>query len=139
MKARAVGRRDEVGSDPLRRGVFADSALGFNSSTDASIADRIVEHSLRALFLLVAVLLFADLHSSYVAARGQWEMNPVLAALAEHIGARAALVSAKVADLAMLAGLYALWRRSKANVAITLVLVIAAFEYAQIVVNNYQS
>jgi len=138
MKARATGRVNEAGSESLRRAVPADRALGVKPPRDASTGDRVVAHSLRALFVLVAVLLLADLHSSYQAARGQWEMNPFLAALAEHIGTRAALVSAKVVDLAMLAGLYALWMRSKAHVAVTLVLVIAAFEYAQIVVNNYQ-
>ena len=99
---------------------------------------RLVNLALRALFSLVALLLLADLHSSYVAAHGQWETNPVLSALAEHIGAHPALLCAKVADLAMLGGLYVLWRRSKAHAAITVVLSISAFEYAQIVMNNYQ-
>lgn len=104
------------------------------SLTNAGAATIAVE----LLFAFVAALQVVDFHSSLQASPGQWEANPFLAALAEHMGTRAALVCAKAADLLMLAGLYAMWRRSKAHVAVTLVLVIVAFEYVQIVLNNYQ-
>ena len=104
MKASEISKTDGTGSESLRLAACADLRLGLKSSRDASTVG-LVAHSLRALFVIVAVLLLADLHSSYVAAHSQWEMNPFLEALAEHVGTRAALVSAEVVDLAMLAGL----------------------------------
>lgn len=138
MKARAVMRTDASRGDSPQAASHRESAPGLEAGDNVGTAERVVDVSLRALFALVALLLVADLHSTFRAVQSQWEVNPVLAALSEHIGMRAALLCAKVADLAMLAGLYGLWRRSKAHVAVTLVLVISAFEYAQIVVNNYQ-
>lgn len=133
-----VPRADALLSGSLYDAAHVEVEERYQAPDYPATEERVVDLSLRALFLLVALLLVADLHSSFRAVPAQWEVNPLLAAVAEHVGTRTALLCAKVADLAMLAGLYALWRRSKAHVAVTLVLVIAAFEYAQIVVNNYQ-
>lgn len=113
----------------------ADSRCGpSNATTNSSFLARCV---ISGLFAVVAVLLIADLHSSLAATQDQWEINPLIDVIAEHVGARAALLCAKAIDFALLTGLYALWRRSKSDVAIALVLVIAAIEYGQIVANNY--
>jgi len=90
-----------------------------------------------SLFLGVAALVAADLHSSLLSINGKWETNPFITVLAAHIGVRAALVAVKVTDLILLASLYALWRRWKANAVFTLVLSITAIEYLPIVLENY--
>lgn len=138
MKAKALQETDTGGDEALHGVPYVESALGAELREDQGPGEHMVALALRALFSLVALLVIADLHSSLRAAPSQWEVNPFLAALAEDIGMRAALLFAKAADLLMLAGLYAMWRRSRAHVAVTLVLVIATFEYAQIVLNNYQ-
>lgn len=91
------------------------------------------------LFSLVALLLVADLHSSYLAGSAKWETNPFMTVLAESVGSRAALLGVKAVDFICLFGMYALWRRSKAHVVIALALVTAAFVYVEIVLNNYSS
>jgi hypothetical protein len=113
---------------------FASHEGGVTVADGSAFARR----TLYVLFAVVAFLLLADLHSSLAATQGKWETNPLIDVLAEHVGVRAALLSAKAIDFVMLAGLFALWRRSRADVAIALVLVIAAVEYSQIVANNYQ-
>ena len=94
---------------------------------------------MQGLFALVALLLAADLHSSYLAGSAQWETNPFMTVLAERLGPRAALVAIKVVDIMCLAGMYALWRRSRAHVVIAVALSTAAFVYVDIVLNNYSS
>ena len=104
--------------------------------TDVRRATSLLMHT---LFVLVAVLLIADLHSSYLAGSALWETNPFMTVLAERVGARAALVGIKAADFMCLAGMYALWRRSRSHVVIAIALAAAAFVYVDIVLNNYSS
>lgn len=94
---------------------------------------------MHTLFALVALLLIADLHSSYLAGGGQWETNPFMTVLAERVGPRAALVAIKTVDFMCLAGMYALWRRSRAHIVIAVALSTAALVYVDIVLNNYSS
>jgi type IV secretory pathway VirB2 component (pilin) len=94
---------------------------------------------MHTLFAVVALLLIADWHSSYLASSAQWETNPFMTVLAEHVGPRAALVGIKAVDFMCLAGMYALWRRSRAHVVIAVALSTAAFVYVDIVLNNYSS
>jgi hypothetical protein len=138
MEAKALQGTETGGNEGSAHALHAKSALASGFREAQGTGERVIRFSLRALFALVALLVIADLHSSLRADPSQWEVNPFLAAFAEQVGMRAALLCAKFADLLMLAGLYAMWRRSKAHVAVTLVLVIAVFEYAQIVLNNYQ-
>ena len=91
------------------------------------------------LFALVGLLLIADLHSSYLAGSARWETNPFMTVLAERFGPHAALFAIKAVDFMCLAGMYALWQRSRAHVVIALALSTAAFVYVDIVVNNYSS
>ena len=94
---------------------------------------------MHTLFALMALLLIADLHSSYLAGSALWETNPFMTVLAERVGLRAALLGVKATDFMCLAGMYALWRRSRAHVVIAVALSTAAFVYVDIVLNNYSS
>jgi len=94
---------------------------------------------MHTLFAVIALLLIADLHSSYLASSAQWETNPFMTVLAERLGPRTALVGIKAMDFMCLAGMYALWRRSRAHVVIAVALSTAAFVYVDIVLNNYSS
>ena len=94
---------------------------------------------MHTLFALVALLLIADLHSSYLASNAQWETNPFMTVLAERTGSRAALVAIKSLDFMCLAGVYVLWRRSRAHIVIAVALSTTAFVYVDIVLNNYSS
>ena len=94
--------------------------------------------SIRLLFVVVAFLLVADFHSSYIAAHAKWETNPFIAALAEYVGLRPALVGCKLLDFVLLAVMYLSWRRWRADVAVSIVLLSAAMAYVPIVVDNYR-
>ena len=107
-----------------------------NSGSDRQWLMSVLMHT---LFALVALLLIADLHSSYLAGSALWETNPFMTVLAERVGPRAALVSIKAVDFMCLAGMYALWRRSRGHVVIAVALSTAAFVYVDIVLNNYSS
>jgi len=69
-------------------------------------------------------------------ARG--DINPFIAALAGRVGSNEALALFKAADLGMLASLYALWKSTRWDSIVVLVLMTCTFEYAQIVWANYQ-
>ena len=92
---------------------------------------------MRAQFAIVAALLLADLHSSLLATSGKWETNPFISALGEHIGLAWALVLVKACDFVLLGVLYAAWKRWMTNVAVSLVLLVAALNYILIVIDNY--
>jgi type IV secretory pathway VirB2 component (pilin) len=100
-------------------------------------ASQAVSVLMHVLFALVGLLLVADLHSSYLAGSAKWETNPLMTVLAENVGARAALLGVKAVDFMCLAGMYAMWRRSRAHVVISAALATAAFVYVDIVLNNY--
>jgi hypothetical protein len=106
------------------------------SGSDVS---RLMSLLMHTLFALVALLLVADLHSSYLAGSSKWEINPFMTVLAEHFGRQSALLAIKAADFLCLFGMYALWRRSRAHVVIALALSSSAFVYVEIVLNNYSS
>ena len=104
--------------------------------TDLRGATSLLMHT---LFGVLALLLIADLHSSFLAGSALWETNPFMTVLAQRVGPRVALVAIKAADFMCLAGMYALWRRSRAHVVIAIALATAAFVYVDIVLTNYSS
>lgn len=89
------------------------------------------------MFICVATLLFADLHSSYVSPSSKWETNPLINVLAERFGMHSALAGVKAADLLCIGVLFALWRRSRAHLTIGFVLSIIASQYLPVVFDNY--
>jgi len=92
---------------------------------------------MQLLFFVVALVLIADLHSSFMAGPSKWESNPVVAAVAEHVGLPAALAMTKLFDAVSLRLLYAIWCRTGAHVATATVLGIVALHYLPIVLENY--
>jgi hypothetical protein len=89
------------------------------------------------MFLLVALLLIADLHSSFVAGPAKWESNPFVAAIADELGLPAALALTKLFGAVLLRALYAIWSRTAAHVATATVLGIVALQYLPVVLANY--
>ena len=114
-----------------------DAQSGRDSLRLVPAGPGLMSYGIRSLFATVAILLLADLHSSYVAVSGKWETNPFIGALADTVGLHAALVAVKVVDLACLGFLYVLWKRWRANVAVCVVLLTSTFVYLQIVIDNY--
>ena len=92
---------------------------------------------IHALFATVVLLIAADLHSSYFAENGTWEVNPVMAATAEHLGTRVALVAIKAIDLACLLGMYGLWRHFRCHLPVASALLGIVVVYGDVVLNNY--
>ena len=85
----------------------------------------------------MVLLIAADLHSSYFAEDGTWEVNPVMTATAEHLGVRAALIVLKAVDLACLLGMYGLWRHCRCHLPVASVLLGIGVVYGDVVLNNY--
>lgn len=95
------------------------------------------EAAMQLLFLLVALLLIADLHSSAAAVPVKWESNPVVAALEEIVGLPGTLAITKLVDGLSLRLLYAIWKRTGAHAATATVLGTVALHYFPIVFDNY--